>query len=200
MYKTADAQDIVRQSPHRRRALSLICFFAFFLVLFLGFSALAQESRQVATDEQLSKMQIGSISTAGNIRIERNTILSKVRSRAGDLFDPKTAAQDVKRIAEMPGIQQGWYNAKVVNGKVELTFVVVERNVVRAIEFSGNKDFKKRTLEKKLDFKKGDYLDPTLAEAGKDKLLETYKQKGYPFATVGLDYEKLAGKGLIHNC
>ena len=49
-----------------------------------------------------------------------NTILSKVRSRAGDLFDPKTAAEDVKRIAEIPGIQQGWYNTKVVDGKVEL--------------------------------------------------------------------------------
>jgi outer membrane protein insertion porin family len=167
------------------------CTLSFELLVFLGTSAIAQESGQAATEEQLSKMQIGSISTAGNLKIERNTILSKVRSREGYLFDPKTAADDVKRVATIPGVQKGWYNTKVADGKVELTFVVIEQNIVRAIEFAGNKDFKSSTLKKKLDFKKADYLDPTLAEAGSQKLLEHYQQKGYPFATVALDYEKL---------
>ncbi len=161
------------------------------LLYSIGLSAFAQEPGPDATDEQLSKMQIGSIGTAGNINLPKADILSKIRSKTGNLFDPKTASEDVKRIVEIPGVKKCWYNTKVADGKVELTFVIVEQNIVRAIEFVGNRGVKKSTLEKRLDFKKGDYLDPTLAEAGREKLLEHYKQKGYPFATVALDYEKL---------
>jgi outer membrane protein assembly complex protein YaeT len=173
---------------------SLVIIFSAIILFFLSPAPAADDAAGTPqySDEQLSKMQIAGISIAGNVNVERDTILSKVRSKTGYLFNPKTAAEDVKRIAAIPGVQRGWYNANVVNGKVELTFVIIEQNVVREIEFTGNKSYKNGTLKKKLDFKKGDYLDPTLAATGVEKLLEHYKEKGYPFATVTLDYEKLA--------
>ncbi len=162
------------------------------LLLFSGICLCGEQ----ASDEQLSGLRIGSIETAGNRNVERSEILAKVRSRAGDLFDPQTAAEDVKRITELPGIQRGWYNTSVVDGQVRLIFAVVERNIVRSIEFIGNEKYKAGTLRKKLDFKKADFLDPIVAETGRNKILEHYHNKGFAFATVGLDMQELS-KGKV---
>ncbi len=181
---------IVRLAANRGGSLLFAC--SIVLLLFSGISLCGEQ----ATDEQLSGLRIGSIETAGNRNVERSEILSKVRSRAGDFFDPQTANEDVKRIAELPGIQRGWYNTSIVNDQVRLIFAVVERNVVRSIEFIGNEKYKAEALRKKLDFKKADFLDPIAAEAGRGKLLEHYHDKGFAFATVSLDMQELS-KGKV---
>jgi outer membrane protein insertion porin family len=66
-----------------------------------------------------------------------------------------------------------------------------ERNIIKSIDFVNNRAFKDKTLERKLDFKVGDYLDPILAEAYRRTLAEFYRQKGYAFVEVTLDSEKL---------
>ena len=167
---------------NKRTVFCAICL----IITVPALSAQLQYSQQ-----ELSKKQITAISTAGNLRIDRKTILEKVRSRQDGLFDEKTASEDVKRISQIPGVQSCWYSIKAVDGKIELTFVVIEQNIVRQIEFAGNKGFKKSTLEKKLDFKKSDFLEATLAEGGREKILEYYLQNGYPFATVELDYKSI---------
>ena len=65
------------------------------------------------------------------------------------------------------------------------------RNIIKSIDFVNNRAFKDKTLERKLDFKVGDYLDPILAEAYRRTLAELYRQKGYAFVEVTLDSEKL---------
>ncbi len=66
-----------------------------------------------------------------------------------------------------------------------------ERNIIKSIDFVNNRAFKDKTLERKLDFKVGDYLDPILAEAYRRTLAEFYRQKGFAFVEVTLDSEKL---------
>jgi len=65
------------------------------------------------------------------------------------------------------------------------------RSVIKSIDFVNNRAFKDKTLERKLDFKVGDYLDPILAEAYRRTLAEFYRQKGFAFVEVTLDSEKL---------
>ena len=149
----------------------------------------------ISADNQLS---IGSISTAGNISISSAEILSKVRSRVGQLFDPATAAEDAKRIAELPGVEYSYYNTTTVDEKIHLTFVVVERNIVRSIVFVGNRKYKAKTLKGKLAFKIADYLEPVMAEAGKRTIAEFYRGKGFAFAQVSLDTEKLSAGNVIY--
>jgi outer membrane protein insertion porin family len=98
----------------------------------------------------------------------------------------------------LSGVQGGWYNTAVADGKVKLTFVVVERNLVRSIEFKGNKKYKTGTLSKKLSFKKADYLDLPSAEAGREKLADYYRENGYAFAKVSLDYDSLQTGKVIY--
>ena len=145
-----------------------------------------------------NKMSISSISTAGNVSISSDKILSKVRSRVGQQFDAATAAEDAKRIAELAGVEYSYYNTAVVDEKIQLTFVVVERNIVRSIVFAGNRKYKAKTLEGKLAFKKADYLEPVMAEAGRVTIAEFYQKKGFAFAQVSLDTEKLSAGNVIY--
>jgi outer membrane protein assembly factor BamA len=145
-----------------------------------------------------NKMPIGNISTAGNVSIGSDKILSKVRSRAGQQFDAATAAEDAKRIAELPGVEYSYYNTAVVDEKIQLTFIVVERNIVRSITFKGNHKYNAKTLQGKLGFKKADYLEPAVAEAGRTAIAEFYRKKGFAFAQVSLDAEKLSTGNVIY--
>jgi outer membrane protein insertion porin family len=145
-----------------------------------------------------NKMTIGSISTAGNVSISSDKILSKVRSRVGQQFDAAIAAEDAKRIAELAGVEYSYYNTAVVDEKIQLTFVVVERNIVRSIVFIGNRKYKAKTLQGKLAFKKTDYLELVMAEAGRTAIAEFYQKKGFAFAQVSLDTEKLSTGNVIY--
>ncbi|MHC4150033.1 MAG: BamA/OMP85 family outer membrane protein, partial [Planctomycetota bacterium] len=158
-------------------------------VLIAGFvsgQTAAQESPVAA------ETVIGVIETAGNITVTRERILSRVRSRAGQAFEAAAAAEDARRIAGIEGVEYAYYNTVLVEGKVKLTFVVVEQNIVRSIVFVGNRKYKAKTLRKKLDLKVGDYMDVTAAQAGVDVLVEYYRKKGFPFVEVALNAERLS--------
>jgi len=145
-----------------------------------------------------NQLPIGSISTAGNVSISSAEILSKVRSRVGQLFNPAAAAEDAKHIAELAGVEYSYYNTAIVDEEIQLTFVVVERNIVRSIVFIGNRKYKAKPLKGKLAFKKADYLEPVMAEAGRGAIAEFYQEKGFAFAQVSLDTEKLSSGNVIY--
>jgi outer membrane protein insertion porin family len=132
---------------------------------------------------------ISSIETAGNRSVSRARVLAEARSRVGEVFDPDTASEDAKRIAELSGVEYAYYNTVVVDEKIRLTFVVVERNVIRAINFVGNRKYKSKKLRKKLDFRVGDFFDVIEAEGAVNTLVEFYHEKGFAFVRVSLDEE-----------
>ena len=166
-------------------------FFAVCCLLLVGDSAFSSDPGE-------SGLPIGSIETVGARSITSARILSEVHSRVGELFDAETAAADARRIAELPGVEYSYYNTAVVDEKIKLVFVVVERNIVRSIVFVGNKEIQSSKLKKKLDLKIGDYLDPVLAESGRKAIVEFYQKKGFAFAAVGLDVEQLKAGKLIY--
>ena len=166
----------------------------FFLTVFLSMAVLSSSS-VFAEGEELT---IGDIRTAGNVSISSVQILSRVRSRVGELFDPAMASEDAKRIAGLDGVDYAYYNTEVVENRIRLTFVVVERNLVRSIVFIGNERQKTKTLRKKLDFNTGDYLDAMVAEANAESIAEFYREKGFAFVRVALDAERLSRGEVVY--
>jgi outer membrane protein assembly complex protein YaeT len=146
-----------------------------------------------------SNQVISAIRVEGNVSVKEQDVLTKIRSRQDDVFNATIATEDVKRIAELKGVEYCYYNTKAVNGKIELTFVVVERNLIRSISFTGNKAFRDKKLIEKLGFKVGDYLDPVLAHTYATTILEFYRQSGFPYTEVSLDTEKLSSGKLVYN-
>ncbi len=141
---------------------------------------------------------IAVIRVEGSVNINTSTVLAKVRSRQGGQFSPDVATEDTKRIAEIPGVEYCYYNTKQVDSQLELTFVVVEKNIIRSIEFVGNKAYSDKKLKEKLGFKVGDYLDPVLAQTYTSTIAEFYSKNGFSYAEVSLDTEKTAQGRLIY--
>ena len=169
--------------------------FAIYCLLLLPNSAFSFNNQLSIINNHL---EIGSIETAGNRSISSIRILSKVHSRVGQLFDPTTAAEDAKRIAELSGVEYSYYNTAIVENKIQLVFVVVERNIVRSIVFVGNRKYKAKTLRKKLGIKIADYLDTISTESAAKTLIEFYIKKGFAFVQVRLDGEQLPSGKLIY--
>jgi outer membrane protein assembly complex protein YaeT len=142
-------------------------------------------------------LEIGRIDVEGNRTVTVEQVLAKARSRAGEPFNPATAAEDARRIAEIEGVEYCFYNKVEVEGRIHLTFVVVERSIVRAVEFSGNRRVKTKDLKKKLDVRVGDYLDPVVADAGRKNLVDLYRSKGFAFADVAMSADRLSAGELV---
>jgi len=170
-----------------------------FAVCAMIFLPAAYSAEVPGLDVNDSNQVISAIRVEGNISVKAEDVLAKIRTSQGDVFNPAVAAEDVKRIAELKGVEYCYYNTKPADGKIDLTFVVVEKNLIRSIGFIGNKTFKDKKLKDKLGFKVGDYLDPVLAHTYITTLLEFYRQSGFPYAEVALDNEKLPAGKLVYN-
>jgi len=171
-----------------RKSWKIIVFIS---VLFLSSGSVFSQAAETGET-------IGNIITAGNRRISSSEILSRTRSRTGELFDPERAAEDAKRIAELAGIEYSYYNTSLVDNKIQLTFVIVEKNIIRSIVFIGNHKYKAKRLSKKLGLKIADPVDAVSAQAGKESVIEFYKKKGFAFVDVTIDDDKLPSGELIY--
>jgi len=139
----------------------------------------------------LESLRIGRIEVAGNVTVSRAQVLATVRAREGELFDAASAEQDIGRLAKLEGVEYAYYHTAVEDGQVVLTYVIVERNVVRTVAFVGNRHFKDSVLSRELGFQQGDYLDVFQANAAVGRILEKYREKGFAFAEVRLDESQL---------
>jgi outer membrane protein insertion porin family len=159
-------------------------------------SVFTQPTLSVDVDD--SNRAVSAIRVEGNVSVKISEVFAKVRTRQGDIFNPGVATEDVKRIAEIKGVEYCYYNTKVVDGGIELAFVVVEKNVIRSIEFVGNKAFRSKKLQEKLGFKVGDYLDPVLAQTYATTILEFYRTSGFPYIEITLDTAKVSAGKLVY--
>ncbi len=70
--------------------------------------------------------------------------------------------------------------------------------IIKSIEFLGNKHFKDHVLRQRLGFELGDRLDTFLAEGGRQTIAEVYRKIGYAFIEVTLDRDKMARGNLLY--
>jgi len=157
-----------------------ICGIIFWTAIGLAGIAMAEEGSP-------DGLPIETLDVVGNITLTRAEVLSVARVRPGVVFNAQMVDEDVRRIAKLDAAESAYYNAAIKDGKVALTYVVVEHNLVRSISIKGNEKLKDLVLTKELSFKKGDYLDVFAARAGADAIREKYKKKGFPWAEVTLD-------------
>ena len=178
-----------QEAMNESRLIRLVAIAMWFLIVLCG-----AQARPDATEG----LTIGKIEIVGNRSVTDSQVLAAVRSRVGATFSSAMADEDTERIARLPGVEYSYYSTAIVDNRIELTFVVVERNIVRAIMFVGNEQYKPSQLIKELDFKLGDYLDPVQARAGVTALVDFYKSKGFPFVEVTLDADKLSEGRVIY--
>jgi outer membrane protein assembly complex protein YaeT len=134
---------------------------------------------------------IVSVDVEGNITISDTKILSVVQTRKGQVFSDEVLRADSENIASLEGVEYAYYNAQQAEGGVAVSFVVVEKKLVREISFFGNKKLKDAFLRKQVNLVKGDYLDTLEIARALSEIRNAYNKKGYYFSKVEMDKDAL---------
>jgi len=123
--------------------------------------------------------------------VRERVILAEVKSKKGDFYDAEALRKDVQAIyglgnfddvtvdvTDLPSGQAG------VPGGIEVTFRVVEKPMIKRIDFKGNKKLSSSKLRDALTLKENDALDKLKLNTDVDKLVNLYKDEGFAAAQV----------------
>ncbi len=127
---------------------------------------------------------IASIAPAGNTRIDSGAISRKVKTKAGDFYDPASLREDLKAIFKM-----GYFeNVRIEveeseKGKI-VTFNVTEKPLIRKIEYSGLDALSKEDVSEAANITTNTILNNSKVNNGAAAVKALYKSKGYYNTTV----------------
>ncbi|MEM1303532.1 MAG: POTRA domain-containing protein, partial [Planctomycetota bacterium] len=147
-----------------------------------------------ATDELVVEIRV-----EGNRTIPATRVTNEMQTRVGRNFDPRALANDVRKLASMP-----WFidvkplSKKTPEGRI-IILRVVERPVVRYVDYLGNKSIRDSKLADETGIDIGSAVDPFNAAEGRRKIEELYVSKGYGRAQVTLiEGDKPDDQGVVY--
>ena len=122
---------------------------------------------------------VASIAPAGNKRIDSGAILRKIKTKAGDFYNPAVLREDLKAIYKM-----GFFNDVQIdvsedkNGK-KIVFNVTEKPTISAITYSGIDELKETDIAEVVNIKENSILNPGRVNGAAEAIRALYKSKGY---------------------
>jgi len=130
-------------------------------------------------------IKIASVSIEGNKTADPNFIKLNSGFSEGD----EISGEDIQKAIKQLWSLQLFSDIQVildkeVAGEVYLRIQVAEYPRLSKVELNGNKKLKKKEIEKKLDFYKGQVLSPQSIRRSENKMKELYREKGFLLAEV----------------
>jgi outer membrane protein insertion porin family len=121
----------------------------------------------------------------GNQAIPTHHLQRHISTRPGRYFDPGLLQQDVDRLWRLPKVRRvnGPYIEQNADG-ITVTFEIVERELVKSVQFIGNRGISDRALKKETGLQDGQPLDLHEVRIAKTRIEEYYREKGYPRSQV----------------
>ncbi len=141
--------------------------------------------------------RISSIAPEGNSRIDSGAILRKIKTKAGDAYDPAALRQDLKSIYKM-----GYFNdvqidvQDTANGK-KIIFRVVEKPVIQSVIFEGIDELKEEDVKEAANIKEHFILNPVKISAAEEAIRQLYKTKGFYNSKVSSTISYPNDKGAV---
>lgn len=158
------------------------------IFVFLAFISVFNVKSQVQQQQQI----VEEVDIQGNRRLRDEDLLYYIRTRPGDVLDPKLLERDLKellslnffdKIATRVLIEEG------TRGGVRVIFEVKELPIIRDLRFEGTKaiseaDILKTFREKRVGISKEAVFDPVKVNTAKRVIREMLAARGYPNANV----------------
>ena len=170
----------------RRRTSFHLSLFAF--RLFLCLSVLVAQFLivfMVHADSQTIK----SIDFEGNIRTPSATISQKLISHVGTSLNKESIRRDIRELYKLGQFEDIKVDATPDHDGVHLKYIFVEKPVIAAIGFQGNRKLKDDELKKEISMKTYSPLDDMDLSASMEKIRQAYAKKGYYLARVSYHIE-----------
>ncbi|MFH1152591.1 MAG: outer membrane protein assembly factor BamA [Pseudomonadota bacterium] len=153
-------------------------------------SAVNQISKELA-GEIFKRKLIADIRFSGNRRIESDAILRKIETKIGDVYDPESLTQDLKRIYKMGYFDDVRVEKEVKDRGVDIAFVLTEKPSVRQIRFKGNRVLEDSEITEVLKTGSGSILNVYTLEEDLTRIRNLYTGKNYHKCTISYDIQSL---------
>ncbi len=142
---------------------------------------------------QSSQLIVKAIEIQGNKRVDRNSILIKLKTREGEPFSVEKTRQDVKALYQTGFFEDVEVDARPFEGGVKLVYIVKERPLVGRILIKGNKKIKEKDLRKELKPFPFSIYNENIVHENVSKITRMYQAKGYYNAQVEVIKKKERG-------
>ena len=146
-----------------------------------------------ATDEPVAEIRV-----VGNKTIPTDQILNQLQTRVGRPFDPALVQRDVRKL-----YSRSWFldvqpsYDKTAAGRVVI-FKVIERPVIRYIQYLGNEGIRDKKLAKETELKVGGSVDPEAVQEARRKIIDLYHRTGYNNVQVAIrEGDKPTDHGIV---
>lgn len=182
-----------------------LLFFIAFFILGTSHCCFAQEGAQsptpkVQTPVKLEK-KVTAIEVKGNKAISTNIVISKMKTKIGELYQESVVSDDLKRLYLLGYFSDIKIDTQDYKDGLRVIVTVEERPIIKEITFSGilHITLKDEKLKEMLKSKQSQYLDyPSLAE-DVQILKKMYEKMGFSNAQVdySVDIDKTTNRAKI---
>ncbi len=174
---------------------------AFFLLL-TGMPALAQDAAAPAAAAGQDLQQNGNAQALctpqviGNRRIPKESVLARLFSRQGNLYDPSIVERDFNSLWNTGYFENVRIERVDTPACVQLIVIVKEKPTIRSIEFTGlnavsQSDLQDAWKKAKVGFTVESQYDPTRIKRAETVLKELLSEHGHQFATVRVEVKTI---------
>ncbi|MFH1259234.1 MAG: outer membrane protein assembly factor BamA [Elusimicrobiota bacterium] len=153
----------------------LLVYFNIICFLFGLFpTAVFAETVDVYTGKKIRAIEI-----KGNRNVKESAIREKMKLSKGDFYNQGSVDEDIQKINELGLFDEVKVDLEEVKKGVKLIYYLVEKPIIKKIEFKGNKKFPNRRLKEKIASKEEESYNKTRVEDDLGKLIIFYKDEGY---------------------
>jgi len=128
---------------------------------------------------QNPQLLVKMIEVQGNYRVDKNSLLLKLKSKEGEPFSVENTREDVKTLYGMGFFEDVKVDAEPFEGGVKLAYIVKERPLVGRILIKGNKKIKDKDIRKELKPLPFSIANENIINENVAKITQMYQAKGY---------------------
>ena len=163
----------------------LLTLFAAFFIFSFRFDLFADEDSKTTPNEEPARL-VTALEVKGNKSISTNTIVSKMKTHVGSVYQENVASDDLKRLYLLNFFSDIKIETESYKDGIKVIVAVVERPMIEKITFSGIQriTMKDEKLKLQLKSREGQYLDyPTLKD-DVGVLKKMYEKMGFSAAEI----------------
>ena len=127
---------------------------------------------------------ISSVKFIGNKRVTTSELLDITQLKAGEYFSRSRVEDAQRRLLATGKFSEVKPDAQVANGKMALSFEVVENQIVKNIVITGNHTIPTSTIMSALTTKPGSVQNYNNLREDRDKILGLYQAQGYTLVNI----------------
>ncbi|WP_338954302.1 outer membrane protein assembly factor [Fusobacterium nucleatum] len=127
---------------------------------------------------------ISSVKFIGNSRVTTSELLDITQLKAGEYFSRSRVEDAQRRLLATGKFSEVKPDAQVANGKMALSFEVIENPIVKSIVITGNHAIPTSTIMSALTTKPGSVQNYNNLREDRDKILGLYQAEGYTLVNI----------------